>query len=107
MADRKRFRLIYDHEIIFHLQTIERKYHSLIRTRVEEQLRFEPDIETRNRKPLERPAPFSARWELRFGPDNRFRVFYRIVYEEQAVYILAIGEKHRNQLFIGGKEFEQ
>jgi hypothetical protein len=61
-----------------HLKTIERKYHSLIRTTIENELQFEPDVETRNRKPLKRPVTFEAEWELRFGPDNRFRVFYGI-----------------------------
>ncbi len=106
MAQKQRFELIYDGEVAFHLRAIERKYHSLIRNNVEEQLRFEPDVETKNRKPLQRPALFPARWELRFGSNNRFRVFYYIQYEENAVYVLAIGEKRRNRLFIAGEEFE-
>lgn len=106
MVERQHFKLIYDTEVVVHLQAIERKYHSLIRSGIEEQLSFEPGVETRNRKPLERPAPFPARWELRLGPNNRFRVFYRINYEEHAVYILAIGEKRRDQLFIGKNKVE-
>jgi hypothetical protein len=72
------FALIYDPEVEGHLDAIEPKYHSLIRTTIEEQLRFEPEKTTRNRKPLERPIELGARWELRFGPKNRFRVFYRV-----------------------------
>jgi hypothetical protein len=49
----------------------------LIRTTLEEQLRFDPDKETRNRKPLQRPVALEATWELRLGPENRFRVFSR------------------------------
>jgi hypothetical protein len=45
-------------------------------------------------------------WELRFGPDNRFRVFYRVQGEALRVDVLAIGEKRGNRLFIGGEEFE-
>ncbi len=45
-----------------------------------------------------------ATWELRFGPDNRFRVFYAIAQELREVYILTIGVKHRNRLVIGGEE---
>src|SRR5947208_12079453 len=37
-----------------------------------------PEKATRNRKPLERPVALAAGWELRFGPGNRFRVFYRV-----------------------------
>ena len=106
LAKKKRFDLTYDSEVASHIRAIGRKYHSLIRSKIEEQLFFEPDIKTKNRKPLKHSAPFPAEWELRFGPTNRFRVFYRIQYEEHAVYILAIGEKFRNRLFIGGKEFE-
>jgi hypothetical protein len=83
---------------------IERKYHSLIRTTIENELQFGPDVETRNRKPLKRPITFEAEWELRFGPDNRFRVFYDINIESHEVHILAIGVKEGNRLFIGGKE---
>jgi hypothetical protein len=43
---------------------------------------------------------------LRFGLDNRFRVFYEIDRESRKVYILAIGVKERNRLFIGGEEVE-
>ncbi|MCI0642243.1 MAG: hypothetical protein L0Y72_04240 [Gemmataceae bacterium] len=57
------------------LKSIEAKYDSLIREKIDEQLRFEPTVETKNRKPLRQPAAFEAQWEIRFGPDNRFRVF--------------------------------
>ena len=39
-------------------------------------------------------------------PDNRFRVFYDIDMETRRVYILAIGVKERDRLFIGGKEVD-
>ena len=53
----------------------------------------EPDVETRNRKPLKQPIAFGADWELRLGPDNRFRVFYQIDAERRQVRILAVGVK--------------
>jgi hypothetical protein len=70
-------------------------------------LKFEPDSETRNRKPLRAPGILNAGWELRFGPDNRFRVFYDLDQESRRVQILAIGVKERNRLYIGGEEFER
>jgi len=100
------FEIIYDSEVAQHLKAIDRKYHSLIRKTIENQLRHEPEIETRNRKPLQRPWDFGTSWELRFGPDNRFRVFYRTDFIAHRVNILAIGIKIGNRLFIGGKEFE-
>ncbi len=63
-----------------------------------------PGVETRNRKPLRPPAPFAAQWEIRFGPDNRFRVLYDIDEAERAVQIVAIGEKDGNRLIVGGEE---
>ena len=104
MAKKQPFALIYDPDAIGHLDAIELKYHSLIRRTVEEQLAFEPDIETRNRKPLERPLILGARWEIRFGPDNRFRIFYRVDSESRQVRILGIGVKERNRIFLGDQE---
>ncbi|GAA6620783.1 hypothetical protein NUACC26_066010 [Scytonema sp. NUACC26] len=79
----------------------------MIRETIAEQLSYTPLEITRNRKPLEQPAPFSATWELRFGSQNRFRVFYEVnTAEEQTVLILAIGVKDREILLIGGEEVE-
>jgi len=100
------FVLIYDAEVAKHLAAIEPKYHSLIRATIEEQLRFQPETATRNRKPLERPVALGARWQLRFGPGNRFRVFYRVDLERRIVRVLAIAVKERNRLFIAGEEVE-
>ena len=104
MTPKQRFSIVYAPIIKEHLRAIERKYFSLIRRTVEEQLQFEPDIETRNRKPLTHQVAFESEWEIRFGPNNRFRVFYDINHEQVKVNILAIGEKKRNRLFIGGEE---
>jgi hypothetical protein len=66
--------------------------------------RFEPGVETKNRKPLRQPAVFGAQWEIRFGPDNRFRVLYDFDEERHVVEILAVGVKDCNRLIIGGEE---
>jgi mRNA-degrading endonuclease RelE of RelBE toxin-antitoxin system len=106
MARRRPYTLVYARRVTKHLDSIDPKYDSLIREKIEEQLRFEPGAETRNRKPLRQPAPFAAQWEIRFGPDNRFRVLYDIDEDGRAVQILAIGEKKRDRLIVGGKEVE-
>jgi mRNA-degrading endonuclease RelE of RelBE toxin-antitoxin system len=105
MVRREPFAIAFAPRVAGHFRAIEPKYHSLIRQVIDEQLQFEPDRETRNRKPLKPPAPFEAGWELRFGPDNRFRVFYDIDPEDHEVAILAVGRKERNRLFIAGEEF--
>src|SRR6266481_5358494 len=102
MAKRPKFTLSFATEAIEHLDLIEAKYHGLVRQTINEQLTVAPTKETRNRKPLEQPAPFGASWELRCGPDNRFRVFYDVDSESQQVQVLAVGVKDRSRLLIGG-----
>jgi len=105
MVRQKPYDLIYDTEVQSHVSKIDRKYHSLIRKEIKDQLRYEPETETRNRKPLTRPSVLGSSWELRFGPDNRFRVFYRVNQENRQVYILAVGIEVKDQLIIGGEVF--
>jgi mRNA-degrading endonuclease RelE of RelBE toxin-antitoxin system len=106
MARRQPYTLAFASEVTKHLRAVDAKYHALIRDKIGEQLRFEPGAETTNRKPLRQPAPFGATWEIRFGPDNRLRVLYDIDKEARVVQIMAIGEKQRERLFIGGEEVQ-
>lgn len=103
MTPKRHFDLVYAPIFKDHLRVIEPKYYALIRKTIEDQLQFEPDVQTRNRKPLKRPVDFGAQWELRLGPDNSLRVFYKIDHENMKVNILAIGEKHSERLIIGGE----
>ncbi|MBC6456161.1 MAG: addiction module toxin RelE [Hormoscilla sp. SP5CHS1] len=106
MTPQQKFEIIFTRPVLGHLATIDRKYHSQIRSTISEQLSYDPEVETRNRKPLQRLSQLGATWELRFGPLNRWRVFYETNPDEYEVYILGIGEKVGNQLFIGGGEAE-
>ena len=106
MAKRPKFTLTFAPEAIEHLDRIELKYHGLLRRTINEQLTDAPTDETKNRKPLEPPAPSEASWELRCGPKNRFRVFYEVDSAALEVWILAIGIKDRNRLLIGGEEYK-
>lgn len=106
MARRPKFTLEFAPETVDHLDAIERKYQRLIEKTIDEQLSYTPERETRNRKPLERPTSFGATWELRFGANNCFRVFYEVNAAEQVVEILAIGVKEGDRLFVGGKEIQ-
>ncbi|MBI2875536.1 MAG: addiction module toxin RelE [Candidatus Tectomicrobia bacterium] len=103
------FTLIYAPITRTHLRAIAPKHYSLIRHTLTERLSYEPERPTRNRKPLKRPVMFEeavATWELRFGPDNRFRAFYDVQLAERQVLILAIGVKIGNQLYIGREEVQ-
>jgi len=106
MPDERRFRIVYDHQVATHLASIDSKHHSLIHRTIEEQLTVQPDVETRNRKPLRRPSALGGVWELRLGPDNRFRVFYNIDRIAARVGVVAIGEKDDSTLRIGGEVFD-
>ena len=106
MQRRHPFALVYAAEVRQHLRAIEARYHSMIRSEIEAQLLFEPDVETRNRKPLQQPMTFEAEWELRLGPENRFRVFYQVDTDKREVRVMAIGVKDRARLLIAGEEVE-
>lgn len=106
MGARRPFALVYDPEVRAHLRAIPAAHRGLIRTAIEEQLRFEPETETRNRKPLQPPVAFEATWELRFGPENRYRVFYSVSHAPREVQILAIGRKEGSRLKIGREEIK-
>jgi hypothetical protein len=106
MAERRRFTLTFAPEALEHLDFIEPKHHGLLRRAIREQLTWVPTHETRNRKPLDQPAPFEAAWELRCGPDNRFRVFYDVDRASRTARVLAIGIKDRSRLLIGGEDYE-
>jgi mRNA-degrading endonuclease RelE of RelBE toxin-antitoxin system len=104
MEPKQPFTTIYAPITRGHLRTIEAKYYSLIRGTIAERLSYEPDVQTRHRKPLKRPGFFEATWELRFGAGNRFRVFYDINQTQHVVAVLAIGIRRGNRLLIGGEE---
>lgn len=106
MAKRAKFTLTFAPQAIEHFDLIDARHHLMLRRTIREQLTHAPMEQTRNRKPLEQPAPFGASWELRCGPANRFRVFYEVNGAAQEVQVLAIGVKDRNRLSIGGEEYE-
>lgn len=85
-----------------HLRVLTARQRAMVFDAVDEQLEHEPDVETRNRKPM-RPNPL-APWELRIG---ELRVYYEIEEDpERVVMIVAVGVKDRNRVLIGGKEIE-
>ena len=66
---------------------------------VDRQLLNQPNVETRNRKPM-RPNPV-APWELRIG---NLRVYYEVNDDpEPTVVVLAVGIKDGDRVRIGGE----
>ena len=100
------YSLIYAPATKEHLLVIDKGHHSLVREMIVEQLTFEPDVESRNRKPLKRPVLPESDWEIRFGRQNRFLVFYRVRKNPRQVEILAIGIKEGKDLIIGGQKIK-
>jgi len=83
-----------------HLRALTASQRRIVLDTVDEQLAHQPDVETRNRKPM-RPNPV-APWELRVG---NLRVYYDIVYEpDQRVFVRAVGIKRRNSVWFGQQE---
>jgi mRNA-degrading endonuclease RelE of RelBE toxin-antitoxin system len=85
-----------------HLRALTARQRTTVFDSVEQQLTHQPDVETRNRKPM-RPNPI-APWELRIG---NLRVYYDIEEQpEPRVTVVAVGKKFRNRVTIGGEEVE-
>src|SRR5712691_11466097 len=82
------------------LRHFRKRYSPMLFDEIERQLTHQPNVETRNRKPL-RPNPFTE-WELRA---DKFRVFYDIDSKSNTVLVKAVGLKVGNKLFIRGEEF--
>ncbi len=87
---------------IAHLRDLSGRDRAAVVHLVREQLRHEPQLRTRNRKPL-RINPL-APWVLRVG---RLRVYYEAVESpEPCVTIRAIGIKIRERVLVGGLEVD-
>jgi len=94
------FRIEFTEGAIEDLRFLKKLEQRFLVTAIERQLRAEPEVKTRNRKPLR--SNELARWELRIGT---FRVFYDVGVPEGVVRVKAIGWKEHNRLLIRGKEF--
>ncbi|NEP63106.1 MAG: hypothetical protein F6K31_40405 [Symploca sp. SIO2G7] len=93
------YRIEYSPESEEHLRYLTTRQQVIVIDGVDEQLMYQPTVETRNRK-LMRPNPL-APWELRIGD---LRIYYDIEEEpEPVVYINAVGIKERNQVRIAGE----
>ena len=94
------FEIQYSPDAEQHVRLLATRDRAIVLDAVDERLGHEPDVETKNRKPM-RPNPV-APWELRIGD---LRVYYDISEEpDKIVYVRAIGIKERNTVRIGGEE---
>lgn len=84
------------------MRSLTARQQAIVFDTVDEQLMYQPTVETKNRKPM-RPNPL-APWELRIGD---LRVYYDVEEEPEAVvYINAVGIKERNRVRIAGEVYD-
>ena len=95
------YEIEFSDEAIGDLRWFRKHEQQVILDGIESQLRYEPIVETRNRK-RRRPNRLSD-WELRIG---KYRVFYDIELVVRIVSIEAIGLKEGNSLRFRGEERE-
>jgi mRNA-degrading endonuclease RelE of RelBE toxin-antitoxin system len=91
------YEIEYSPAALEHLRELTRREQQIVLDTVDEQLKHQPDVQTRNRKRL-RPN-LLADWELRIGT---LRVYYFV--QPRLVSIVAVGKKRGNRVFIGGIE---
>ena len=83
-----------------HLSTLTARQRRMVVEAMEQQLRRQPTVPTRHRKPL-RENPLAS-WQLRVGD---LRVLYNVDKEQGVVLVVAVGVKVHNALFIDGKAY--
>jgi mRNA-degrading endonuclease RelE of RelBE toxin-antitoxin system len=86
--------IVYSDAAIEDLQWFRKHEQNGIIDEIEQQLRYEPLVETRNRKPMHPNE--TAEWELRIGD---FRVLYDVETQVRIVEIQRIGEKRGSTFF--------
>jgi len=92
----------YSPEAENHMRWLTMRQQIIVLDTVDRQLLHQPNMETRNRKPM-RPNPV-APWELRIG---NLRVYYEAKDKpEPTVTILAIEIKERDLVRIGGERIK-
>ena len=89
----------YTETAIADLQWFKKYEQNQILDGIDQQLRHQPTVETRNRKRL-RPNAVAA-WELRISD---FRVLYDVDEQVSIVEIQRIGEKRGNAFFFRGRK---
>lgn len=94
-------------ETLQHLRHLPRKHLSLVKKTLRDQLAHDPILRTRNKKPLQHATWLGEGvWEIRFGPENRYRAFYTVQPDLHLVSVLALGRKEGNRLFFGDQEVD-
>ena len=97
MAD---FRVKFTPSALDDMTPFKKRERKVILDGIDQQLVYEPHVETRNRKRL-RPNRTSE-WEVRIG---KYRVFYDVRRSDRIVEVKMIGEKRGNMVLVRGEEY--
>lgn len=89
----------YTQDALEDLQWFRKHEQNMIVNGIEQQLRHEPTVETRNRKRMRLNE--IAEWELRISD---FRVLYTVDVQVRIVEIQRIGAKRGNAFFFRGRK---
>lgn len=93
------YEIEYTEDALDDLAYFRKQEQQIILVGIEQQLQYQPTVETRNR--FQRQRPDIAAWELRIG---LFRVYYNVEEIVQIVHVERIGEKPNNEIYFrGGK----
>jgi mRNA-degrading endonuclease RelE of RelBE toxin-antitoxin system len=95
------YNIEYTENALRDLEWLRKAEQVIVLAAIDEQLRHEPTVETRNRKQL-RPNPI-AEWELRVGV---FRVLYDVDEVVRIVEVQRVGRKPGSQYSFRGEEAE-
>jgi len=93
------FKIEYTQDAVEDLKWFGKTEQRWIIDTIDGQLRYDPTVETRNRKRM-RPNSVAG-WELRVGD---FRVLYDVDEQVRIVEIRRIGEKRRSEIFFRGRK---
>lgn len=96
----RRFQIGYAEQAKEHLRALPAHKRGRVVDAIEQRLSFDPARENRNRKKMDENS-LEAGFELRVG---ELRVYYDVDELHRLVYVLAIAEKDRGRILIGGEE---
>lgn len=103
MGSMMAYEIEYSWDAERHIKRLPARWRKTIKAKAETKLKYEPSIQTRNRKPLRQPNALNVDWELRLQP---YRVYYNVDKGARVVEVVAVGYKPGNDVFIDGVRIE-
>jgi mRNA-degrading endonuclease RelE of RelBE toxin-antitoxin system len=104
VAGRRRagYEIEYSQEAEDDLDTLSRQDRAIVLLSVPKYLQHQPDVELGARERM-RPNTLGADWALHLGA---LRAYYSVDDAAHAVWILRVGEKRGNTLYVRGRPFD-